>query len=370
MHRLANLIHQEIAECGPIIFARFMELALYCPELGFYEKEGDNIGRGGHFYTSVSVGPLFGELLAFKFAKWLAASGISDTGLRIVEAGAHDGRLAGDILHWLQRQRPEILERTEYWILEPSTRRREWQRKTLSDFQGRVQWLDAFPDPRSAIRDPQFTVILANELLDAMPVHRFGWDARQRQWFEWGVASEGESFTWARLARPAADGIAGGDSLPSDDELLKALPDGYTFEVCPAAATWWAKAASWLQRGKLVTFDYGFASEGPLKPERLNGTLRAYREHKVSGNLLDQPGEQDITAHVDFARVEVAGLAAGLETDNLESQGRFLTGIAADAWKPDSGFGEWDQKRTRQFQTLTHPEHLGSRFHVLVQSRD
>jgi SAM-dependent MidA family methyltransferase len=371
MPQLANLIHREIAERGPIPFARFMELALYCPELGFYEKEGDNVGRGGDFYTSVSIGPLFGELLAFKFVKWLEerAAQNAERGaerLRIVEAGAHDAKLAADILSWLQRQRPEVLAETEYCILEPSARRREWQRARLEKFEAKVRWLDHLANHQSPTDHRQFTVAFSNELLDAMPVRRFGWDASRRQWFEWGVGSDGESLIWMRLAKPLHGEKEG---LPSNDELLAVLPDGYIVEISSLAEQWWADAARGLQQGKLVAFDYGFAAGGQLQPERRTGTLRAYHQHKVSGDVLDQPGEQDITAHVNFPRIEQVGLAAGLVTESFASQAQFLTGVAAEAWKTDSGFGDWDQKRTRQFQTLTHPEHLGSRFRVLVQSR-
>lgn len=366
MPRLAKLIHREIAERGPISFMRFMELALYCPELGYYEKEGDNVGRQGDFYTSVSVGPLFGELLAFKFSKWVEERGTHS--LRIAEAGAHDGRLAADILGWFQRQRPEVLAQLEYCILEPSPRRRDWQRARLADFATTVRWLDQLPDPRSPA-DRQLTIVFSNELLDALPVRRIGWDASKHRWFEWGVASEGESFRWIRLAPDEGGRMEGAEVLPPTAELLDVLPDGYTVELCPTAETWWANAARGFQAGKLVTFDYGFAGEDWLQPERPNGTLRAYHQHKVSDNVLDQPGEQDLTAHVNFARLEAVGLTAGLKTDTLESQARFLTGVAAEAWKEDSGFGSWDQKRTRQFQTLTHPEHLGRSFRVLVQSR-
>jgi SAM-dependent MidA family methyltransferase len=367
MHQLANLIHREIAERGPIPFARFMELALYCPELGFYEKEGDNVGRGGDFYTSVSVGPLFGELLAFRFVKWLEERGMRNAErLRIVEAGAHDAKLAADILSWLQRQRPEVLAETEYCILEPSARRREWQRARLEKFGAKVRWLAPLSDLQSPAASRHFTVVVSNELLDAMPVRRFGWDAARCRWFEWGVGSDAESFTWTRLATPLHGEK---DGLPSNDELLDVLPDGYIVEISSLAEQWWADAARGFQQGKLVTFDYGFSAGGQLQPERLNGTLRAYRQHQVSDNILDQPGEQDITAHVNFPRIEQVGLAAGLVTESFGSQAQFLTGVAAEAWKADSGFGNWDQKRTRQFQTLTHPEHLGSRFRVLVQSR-
>lgn len=340
-----------------------MELALYCPDYGFYEKEEDRIGRGGAFYTSVSVGPLFGELLAFQFAKWLAQAGSPD--LHLVEAGAHDGKLAGDILGWLRAQRPKIFARTTYWILEPSGRRREWQRSKLAEFGSTVQWQD---DVTVLVRDPSpFTIIFSNELLDAMPVQRLGWDGAKRRWFEWGVGVEGARFVWTRLNGEVPSPVA---HFLDAAELESVLPDGYTLEISLAAEDWWTQVARTLKRGKLLTFDYGLVGRESVMPERVNGTLRAYRDHKLIEDVLAEPGEQDITAHVHFDRIELAGLAAGLKTDSLEPQGRFLTHIAADAWKPEANFGAWDSKRTRQFQTLTHPEHLGQKFRVLVQSRD
>src|SRR2546425_12602421 len=120
---LEQIIREEIAKQGPIPFTRFMELALYCPDYGFYEKEEDNIGRGGDFYTSVSVGPLFGELLAFQFAEWFSPPATRPASLQLIEAGAHRGQLASDVLNWLKLQRPGIFARTEYVILEPSARR-------------------------------------------------------------------------------------------------------------------------------------------------------------------------------------------------------------------------------------------------------
>ena len=368
---LTQIICEEIAKQGPIPFARFMELALYCPDNGFYEKEEDNIGRGGDFYTSVSVGPLFGELLAFQFAEWFTEPRNSNPGtLQLIEAGAHRGQLAHDVLNWLKAQRPEIFARTEYLILEPSARRREWQRETLVDFAANVRWGDRFPDDASC-----FTICFSNELLDAMPVRRFGWDATKRAWFEWGVSTEGDRFLWTRLSTAPLLGWAGGglqsvESVPSSPELLEVLPDGYTLETSPAAEQWWGEAARSLQHGKLLTFDYGFGADEMISPERLNGTLRAYREHKQAPDVLADPGEQDITAHVNFARIEGVGLAAGLTTEVFEPQGRFLTRLAAAAWKPGARFGAWDQKRTRQFQTLTHPQHLGQSFRVLIQSRE
>src|SRR5665213_621271 len=146
----AAVIREEIRKSGVISFARFMELALYCPETGYYEKKKDNVGRRGDFITSVSTGSLFGELLAFQFAGWLGELKIQNEKLKITEAGAHDGRLAADILNWLQTHRPGLFSEFEYWILEPSLNRQAWQRETLKIFAPRVRW---FTDLKALSRD-------------------------------------------------------------------------------------------------------------------------------------------------------------------------------------------------------------------------
>ena len=339
-----------------------MELALYCPDCGYYEKENDTIGRRGDFYTSVSVGPLFGELLAFQFAEWLAALNPQLTTLNLVEAGAHDGRLAKDILNWLRRRRPALFERVEYSIIEPSLRRREWQRETLKTFPN-VRWLDS----ELATYNRQLKgVIFANELLDALPVHRLGWDAKRREWFEWGVSVEGERFVWTRLPEKIQSVLL---PPPPADELQAVLPDGFTTEVGPAAQTWWEDAAQALKSGKLLTIDYGGRGEELFQPARANGTLRAYHRHRASDDLLAQPGGQDLTAHVNFTAIQTAGENAGLNTEAFASQAQFLTGIAQQVWQDGSDFGPWTSEHTRQFHTLTHPEHLGRAFRTLIQSR-
>ena len=144
MSTLFEIICREAAERGVLPFARFMELALYCPVHGYYEKEKDNPGRCGDFYTSVGVGGLFGQFLAFQFAEWLETLDSQASPLKLVEAGAHDGRLAKDILGWLQLKRPKLFEQIEYWVIEPSARRQGWQKETLKDFAPRVRWFTGF----------------------------------------------------------------------------------------------------------------------------------------------------------------------------------------------------------------------------------
>ncbi len=361
-----------------------MELALYCPDYGYYQTNKDNPGRRGDFYTSVSTGELFGQLLAFQFAQWLEPEVRSQRSeVRIVEAGAHDGALAKDILTWFQLGRPELFGRIRYCIIEPSACRQAWQTEKLGKFAPQVRWASSFqalmgrdsvgPMQPSTSNPRLHGVIFSNELLDALPVHRFGWDASAKEWFEWGVALDGEKFIWARVRKPEVGSQKSGLRLPSvfghlPSDLLAVLPDGYTVEISPAAERWWQEAAGILEQGRLMTIDYGFGADELFSPSRPRGTLRAYFRHHLADDILANPGEQDITAHVNFSAIQATGESAGLTAESFLTQAQFLTRVLDQAVK-DRSFGEWDVSRTRQFQTLTHPEHLGRAFRVLVQSR-
>ncbi|MBI3415966.1 MAG: SAM-dependent methyltransferase [Verrucomicrobia bacterium] len=361
MSPLAQIIASEIHAGGPLPFRRFMELALYHPDWGYYERTAEQIGQVGDFFTSVSVGSLFGELLGFQFAQWQCDS--AGAIFQLIEAGAHDGRLACDILNYFRAWQPALYDRLEYWIVEPSLRRQSRQAKQLGDNGGRVRFvrsLDALP--ANGING----IIFANELLDAFPVTRLGWDAHLRSWFEWGVAHTDDRFVWERMPARTCDGKA----LPSlPKELLAVLPDGFTTEICPAVIDWWKQASARLKRGHLLTFDYGFCAEQLFAPERAAGTLRGYRRHRVVDDVLADPGEQDITAHINFAALRDTGEAAGLKNTAFVPQSKFLTEIANQTWQLRAPFPDWTAARIRQFQSLTHPDHLGRAFQVLAQTK-
>jgi SAM-dependent MidA family methyltransferase len=333
---IQRLIREEIRANGPISFARFMELALYCPNLGYYERPKIRIGKSGDYFTSVSVGPLFGGLLAFQFSRWLE---VIPGPVQLVEAGAHDGQLAFDILSALPRP---LRDRVEYWIVEPSQNRQKWQQRTLNEFAGKVRWFTDFPSEVTG-------VIFSNELLDSLPFKRIGWDAMAQSWFEWHVT---ENFGWARVPRDY-------DVPP---ELAPVLPDGYTWEMNLAAEQWWRTAAQALRTGKLCAIDYFLDDDELWRPERLHGTARAYHGHRVSNDLLANPGEQDITAHVFLRPLQKLGEMAGLTTEPLLTQGTFLTRILQQG-------AELPEGCSGKFKTLTHPEHLGQRFKVFIQGR-
>lgn len=339
---------------GAVTFARFMELALYHPGLGYYERREHTPGRRGDYFTSVSVGPLFGELLAHLFARWLSETADNQQPV-LVEAGAHDGRLAADVLTALHQHHPALAARVEFYLWEPSDTRAAWQKETLAPFAAQVRRARGAEDLPRPVRG----IIYSNELLDALPVHRLGWDAAQQEWFEWGVKSSCGGLAWTRLPLSSAD-LA--PDLPQ--ALLEVLPADFTVDVGGAAVQWWQEAAACLgPGGRLITLDYGTPQAPPVDPRRPRGTLRAFWRHTLQEDLLARPGEQDLTADVNFTALQKAGEARGLTTETLEKQGPFLTRLALSV----EGKIEWTPARRRQLMTLTHPQHLGERFCVLVQ---
>lgn len=365
----AQILRAEIAAAGPVTFARFMEAALYTPGLGYYERRRDRIGRGGDYYTSVSVGPVFGELLAARFARWLRE--LETPHPRLVELGPHDGRLAGDLLEALRAQAPDLWPRLEYLLVDASPTRRTWQAETLRAHRDRVRWVNA---PAELGNGSIAGVVFGNEFFDALPVHRVGWDVARREWFEWHVGWDGRRFCWVRPGRdgawntlPAALRTALAAELPHlvDPDVQAVLPDGFTVELCPAARAGWLAAARALERGRLVVVDYGFTDAAAVGPARPHGTLRAYAGHRLQTDVLAEPGEQDLTADVNFAALRAEGERAGLRTAELVSQGRFLVETLRETPLAE----HWGPAQRRQFQTLVHPQHLGERFKVLVQTR-
>jgi SAM-dependent MidA family methyltransferase len=341
-----------------------MELALYAPGLGYYERQPKRVGIDGDFYTSVRVGPLLGELLGSYFGRLSAELNLPFV---LVEAGAHDGRLAADVLGHLQKWQPQ--HGPDLWLVEPSKDRRLWQQQTLKEFLPRVHWVHDLEQLAQSFPDGISGIFYSNELLDAFPVHRLSWSRDRKEWQVFGVAESSHGFEWRMFA---SDGLSIDSSLyphiPND--LAEVLPDGFVTEICPMATTWWSSAARLLRVGRLLTMDYGLESEEFLAPQRARGTLRTYLRHQVGDRLLENPGEQDLTADVDFDKIQRAGETNGLTTFFSGSQRLWLT-QQMELTLPHVGtaFPAWDSTRVRQFQTLTHPDHFGRRFRVLEQGK-
>ena len=361
-----------------------MRFALYCPNCGYYEKDKDRIGTGGDYYTSASAGPLLGQLLAFQFCAWFQEmeQAVGERRFVLLEVGAHDGVLARDILTAIKSHRPAFFERLECFVIEPSLRRQAWQKATLTEYSDTVRWTESIPESAgillgtsTAANQPAlpgtYTIVFSNELLDAMPTHRIGWDAHNKHWYEWGVGSKDGQFSWEKM--PLTVDLRNGKSITErfqiTTELQSVLPDGFTTEVCLEAERWWQAAAELVSAGRLLTFDYGLEAEEFFAPHRSCGTLRGYYRHHPIEDLLARPGDQDLTSQVNFSALRQEGEKRGLRTEFFGTQAQFLTQVFSRLLKDSVRAPAWNSDKVRQFQTLTHPDHLGRAFRVLVQAR-
>jgi SAM-dependent MidA family methyltransferase len=303
--RLAALVGDEIDAAGGWIgFDRYMELALYAPGLGYYAAGTRKFGsgpEGGDFVTAPEISPLFAGALAVQAAQVLA-----QTSPRIVEFGAGSGRLAADLLAALD-ERGVAVER--YEIVEPSPDLRERQRALIAD--ARVRWLEVPPEGVCG-------VMLANEVLDVMPVRLFV--RRGEAVDERGVMLRGGALVFD--TRPAERTLA--EAVTEIESDVGRLPDGYGSEVGLAARGWMRSAAQWLEHGILLAIDYGFPRREYYHPQRLMGTLMCHYRHRSHADPLWLPGLNDITAHVDFSAMAQAAHDAGLDVLGYASQAHFL----------------------------------------------
>jgi SAM-dependent MidA family methyltransferase len=336
---------------GRLPWAEVMRMALYEPGLGYYRRGVRRIGRQGDFFTSVSVGPLFGKLLAeFAHQTWAAMG--RPKAFTIIEQGAHDGALARDVLTGCRDTSAELFEAVRYVVIEPEEVLREAQRETLGAELAAKLHHDA-----ALCTGP--AVFLCNELLDAFPVHRVRWDgaAWQELWVrEDDAASSGFAFIEGALSRPSLlDEVAAHGPE---------LPPGWTTDICPDVFLWLDEVARMPFAGAVLILDYGFTEEAHFAPERFEGTLRRYWRHQMDDKVLLDLGEADLTAHVDFSRVSDLALALGFAVGEFTEQGRFLTRLFVDAFKRH-GVAP-DAATQRQFHTLTHPGQMGRSFQALV----
>lgn len=357
--RLSAVIRDEIARAGGTLpFARFMELALYAPGLGYYSAGRRKFGAAGDFVTAPEMGNLLARCLARNVAPVLQELADGD----LLEAGAGSGALAADLLLALAEleQLPH-----RYLILEVSAELRARQRATINQcaahLAGRVHWLDDLP--------PAFRgVVLGNELLDAMPVERFRVvDGALR---ELCVAWERDRFVW-REAPPSAEW----ESIVTRRIAPLALPDGYCSEIGLAAEGWVRTVAERLAAGVLLLIDYGFPRHEFYHPQRAHGTLMCHYRQRAHSDPLILAGLQDITAHVDFTAIAEAAHGAGLDILGYTSQGQFL--VASGIAELASGIAELangiDPKTrltlTQEIKKLTLPHEMGELFKVFAAGR-
>jgi SAM-dependent MidA family methyltransferase len=349
---LVDRLKAGIVAHGPLRFDAFMASALFDPTDGYYATGRARIGRDGDFYTNVSVGRMFGRVIAAQVAEiWELLD--RPAPFDFVEQGANDGRLAADVLEALATDSPECARAIRVTLVEPFPALVAAQRITLAAHADRVRW---FPDLESL---PPFTgVHFTNEYADALPVRIFS--RSEGAWLERHVVVKD-------------DALAFDDRVCSDvpSILPPGWPEPYLAEVRPEAGPWIAAVAEKLVRGVMLVVDYGFPREQLYAPWRAKGTLSGYRTHRRDDDPLDAPGEKDLTAHVDFTDLAEAGQAAGFELAGFTDQYHFLVGAATpllfamETLSPSAG-GDAD---LRAMKTLLHPETMGTQFKYLALSR-
>jgi len=343
----AELIRERITAAGGwISFADFMEMALYAPGLGYYSAGAVKLGASGDFVTAPEVSDLFSRCVARQCADVLAA-----TGGDILELGAGTGRMAACVLQSLAEIR--VLP-DKYHILEVSADLADRQRARLGELpkelRDRVIWLDRLPAA------PMRGVVLANEVLDALPVQRFVVRAGHAR--ELGVALVGDGFAWQESSSEISD-------IPAED-----LPDGYISEVCSRVDPWIAGVSQCVSQGALLLFDYGLPRAHYYHPQRADGTLRCYFKQRAHDNPFINIGVQDITAWVDFTRVADAGLAAGLEIAGFVTQAAFLLGTGIEAMTMEVDDVALRARLAGEARRLLMPGEMGESFKVMALCRD
>ncbi len=355
---LAALLADSIRASGPISFAEYMEACLYHPEYGYYSRAESR--RFADYYTSVDVHPVFGRLLARQLHEVWALLGRPEP-FFLVEAGAGHGRLAGHILDFAERHLDGFYSALRYVAVEASAARRAAHTTALG------RHIEAGCASSTAELPPEIPVgcIFSNELLDALPVHRVVQEEGKLR--EIYVDLSGEDF----VQRP------GPLSSPLLAEYFTEqrieLAEGQQAEAGLAAYRWMEEVSQRLGRGFVLTIDYGHEAAELYGERHMRGTLLAYEQHRASEDYFRAPGEQDLTAHVNFTALDHWGRRAGLARTGLVSQGHFLLALARGndfADLCDETTSETERLRSRLLlKNLIHPEGMGETFQVFIQHK-
>jgi SAM-dependent MidA family methyltransferase len=353
VNELRTKIEAEIRERGPIPFSRYMELCLYDPEFGYYSRHAAQFGKAGDFYTSSDVHAVFGRLLARQFDEMWRSLGSPAT-ITLRELGPGRGLFAQDVLDWSEKKFPDFFQAVRYELVEQSPALRARIEQTLErHIESGKAVLAVHKKPKDLP-----TIVFANEFFDAIPVEvvsdrgSLRIDARDGRFLEaWVPASAEELEFLDRYSVHPEEGERVEVTLRAQQEM---------------------SAASDFERGFMVMIDYGYTREEQLAG-RHRGTLKAIRQHSVSANSYEAPGEQDITADVNFTVLAASAEQESLQTQRLITQSQFLMGIGednqfADAFE-DCRLPQERAKVALQLKHLVTPAGMGESFHVLVASK-
>jgi SAM-dependent MidA family methyltransferase len=355
--RVEARVREEIARAGGWIdFARYMQLALYEPGLGYYSAGARKFGAAGDFVTAPEVAPVFSRCLGAQCAEIIEAQGGGD----VLELGAGSGVMAAEVLKELER-RNRLPGR--YRILDVSADLRERQRATLErlapGLASRVEWLDGLPERHAG-------VIVANEVLDAMPVDRFV--VRGDEVRSLGVGIQAGRLEWREAAAP---GRLRNAVCNLARDVHESWPEGYVSEVNLGLAPWLAALAGSLASGVVLFLDYGLPRREFYVSERRTGTLLCHFRHRFHDDPFIRPGLQDITAWVDFTAVAESAHAAGLELAGYTTQAHFLIGCGIGEFLADvDGLDVVERVNiSRQAMLLTLPGEMGERFKAMALAK-
>jgi len=356
---LRQRIADEIARNGPIPFSRYMDLCLYEPELGYYSRAREQFGKAGDFYTSSDVHAVFGRLLARQFEEmWRALD--SPAHIDLIELGPGRGLFARDVLDWSAKQFPEFSSALRYALVEQSAHLRTRLQERLQEqiASGKCEIFDSLESSASGAGNN--VIVFANEFFDALPVEVIDQRGAVRVSYENGRFTE----TFVAISAEENEFLDRYGVRPEEGERV---------EVSLVALGWVERIAHLFEhrRGFLVLIDYGYTREEQLAG-RHRDTIMTYRQHTISPSPYEAPGEQDITAHVNFTALRARGVERGLEPLALLTQSQFLIGIGEETQFADA-FQECKlpQEHTKvalQLKQLIAPTGMGETFQVLLMS--
>jgi SAM-dependent MidA family methyltransferase len=355
---LVPILTERIRAHGPITFAEYMEACLYHPEHGYYAKPKQDARRD--YFTSVDVSPLFGRLIARQFYEMWTLLDRPDP-FWLVEGGAGTGALAGQILDFAAESLSDFYAALRYVAMERSSVRRAAHAESLATHASNGRLISSAGLPEEIPSG----CIFSNEMLDALPVHRV---VREN-----GAMRE----LYVAVRENGFREEIGPPSSPSVGEYFAkqgiTLQEQQQAEACLAACQWIEAASRKLARGFVLTIDYGREARELYDERHMRGTLLAYARHRASEDYFRAPGEQDLTAHVNFTALDLWGRRGGLIRTGLTTQTNFLLALARHAHLEDlraEGKTEQEQMRSRLlFKTLIHPEGMGETFQVLAQHK-
>ena len=362
MNELIEIIKGRIQKSGPITFAKFMELALYEQEYGYYSSERTRIGKEGDFYTSPCVHPSFGEIVSRFIHKVYKTLNIQE--FTIVEMGAGKGYLALDVLDSIKRDQPQFYSNLNYLIVEISPSLREEEKALLKDHLQKISFLSSI----SEIGDVEIAgVLISNELLDSFPFHRLKYIKNDFQ--EIYVGLRNDEFT------EILDTLSASELRTYIDRYGLEFIEGQEIEINLNAKQWLLNVSRILAKGFVVTIDYGFKAHELFDPIRTTGTYMCFYKHEANENPYAHVGEQDITAHVDFSNLVLVGNDVELETVKYTTQGQFLIdwGILDILERNNLRNKAHElsyQKDILAIKNLFLPDLMGGKFKVLIQAKN